>query len=97
MNSNTKAQGVIRATWVHYSSQHILRGHESGVYSAHFSPDGKTVVTASGDQTARLWRCTMCRPVDELAAELQEAIGRDLTDEERRRFDVPGTDFAEKP
>jgi WD40 repeat protein len=32
-----------------------LRGHQKKVYSAAFSPDGKTVVTASKDSTARLW------------------------------------------
>lgn len=30
-----------------------------------------------------------CRPVDELAAELARAVGRELTEEERRRFGVP--------
>lgn len=68
---------------------HVLRGHEDGVTSAQFAPDGKTLVTASEDKTARLWRCEVCRPVDELAAQLQKTIGRDLTDEERRRFGVP--------
>ncbi|HEX5754497.1 MAG TPA: hypothetical protein VFZ09_50400, partial [Archangium sp.] len=33
----------------------VLRGHESGVSSAAFSPDGKWVVTASSDGTARVW------------------------------------------
>ena len=34
---------------------HVLEGHTDRVYSAAFSPDGTRVVTASADQTARLW------------------------------------------
>jgi WD40 repeat protein len=33
----------------------LLRGHESGVQSAAFSPDGARIVTASYDTTARIW------------------------------------------
>jgi WD40 repeat protein len=36
----------------------VLRGHEDQVYSAVFSPDGKYIVTASKDQTARVWDTT---------------------------------------
>ncbi len=32
-----------------------LRGHEDGVQSAAFSPDGARIVTASDDSTARIW------------------------------------------
>ena len=34
---------------------HILQGHDGDVYSAAFSPDGKAIVTASYDDTARVW------------------------------------------
>ena len=33
----------------------VLRGHENGVWSAGFSPDGTRIVTASADKTARVW------------------------------------------
>ena len=32
-----------------------FQGHQGPVYSVSFSPDGKTIATASGDNTARLW------------------------------------------
>ena len=33
----------------------VLRGHENGLTSAAFSPDGSRIVTASKDKTARIW------------------------------------------
>jgi dipeptidyl aminopeptidase/acylaminoacyl peptidase len=32
-----------------------LKGHSAGVNSVAFSPDGKTIVTGSGDNTVKLW------------------------------------------
>lgn len=32
-----------------------LQGHTAPVYSASFSPDGRRIVTTSGDHTARIW------------------------------------------
>jgi len=34
---------------------HVLEGHTESVQGAAFSADGKRVVTASEDNTARIW------------------------------------------
>jgi WD40 repeat protein len=41
----------------------ILRGHDGGVGSAAFSPDGNRVVTASADKTARVWDAAIGKQV----------------------------------
>ena len=40
-----------------------LRGHTSAVLSTAFSPDGKRIVTASADKTARLWDAETGEPI----------------------------------
>ena len=42
-----------------------LKGHESFVSSAAFSPDGKRIVTASLDKTARVWDAATGQPIGE--------------------------------
>ena len=44
------AAAVSQANW-----RFGFGGHDSAVTSAAFSPDGTRIVTASADQTARLW------------------------------------------
>ena len=44
-----------------------LRGHTRRVFDAAFSPDGTKIVTASGDQTARIWSVATGRFVATLA------------------------------
>jgi WD40 repeat protein len=43
-----------------------LKGHEGAVRSAAFSPDGKRIVTASDDTTARLWDAATGKQIREL-------------------------------
>jgi WD40 repeat protein len=48
--------GVDRAAHVHLGKEWLaLRGHDDAVTAAAFSPDGRRLVTASADGTARLW------------------------------------------
>ena len=45
---------------------HLLQrclGHGGGVYAVAFSPDGKTALTAGGDQAAHLWDAATGRPL----------------------------------
>ena len=37
----------------------VPRGHDSSVNSAAFSPDGSRIVTASSDETARIWEARL--------------------------------------
>ena len=47
----------------------MLRGHESPIGYAKFSPDGKMVVTGAMpfDNTGRLWETTTGKPIATLA------------------------------
>ena len=40
-------------------------GHDDAVLSAAFSPDGKRIVTASSDKTARVWDAATGQPIGE--------------------------------
>jgi hypothetical protein len=57
------------------------------VYSAAFSPDGKRIVTASADKTARLWE--IFANTQELVSHAKAAIPRCLTAAQRNEFFLP--------
>ena len=67
----------------------LLRSGVGEILNASFSADAKMVATGGRDGTVRLWECTACKPVELLAAELERKVGRDLTEDESRRFGVP--------
>lgn len=61
-----------------------LKGHMDDVTSASFSPDGRTIVSASADGTVRIWDAPPFREMLEITRERFK--NRQLTPEERHRY-----------
>jgi len=55
-------QTILDSIW----ERNQLKGHQDRVCSASFSPDGKRIVTASWDRTARVWDSTTGKQLHEL-------------------------------
>src|SRR5262249_4317333 len=71
----------------------VLRGHTDPVIAVAFSPDGALLVTGGWDNTARVWDtgngARAASPglrLEEVVALARARAGRQLTDEERKRY-----------
>jgi WD40 repeat protein len=56
--------------------QHILKGHTGSLLQASFSPDGKSVVTAGMDETARIWEVATGKLVLTLSGDTKGWVNR---------------------
>jgi WD40 repeat protein len=61
-----------------------LTGHCDVVHRVTFSPDGKYILTASGDKTARLWHTDYHDAIHHVCG----LLSRDLTPEERTQYGI---------
>ena len=61
-----------------------LEGHTNSVESAFFSPTGKVIVSASHDNTIKLWNFSLLE--DLIKDTHQRFKNRQLTPEERRKY-----------
>ena len=80
----TASQDKTAKVWDSKTGQEILTltGHDGGVTSAFYSPDGQRIVTASQDQTVRLYTTD----TDELLAIANKKITRQLTAKEKEKY-----------
>ncbi|MEI2579838.1 WD40 repeat domain-containing protein [Scytonema sp. PRP1] len=56
LNQNSAAKSPVSGSFIDsFAQEKQLKGHEGSVNSASFSSDGKLIVTAGADTTARVW------------------------------------------
>ena len=61
-----------------------LKGHDSGVWSAAYSPNGKRIATAGSDGIVQIYTTDM----DELLQIAESRVTRQLTAEEKEKYGV---------
>jgi WD40 repeat protein/energy-coupling factor transporter ATP-binding protein EcfA2 len=59
--ASPQASAALYQAWLN-NREMVLAGHDGPVYLAQFSPDGRYVVTASADKTARVWDLKQAHP-----------------------------------
>jgi WD40 repeat protein len=66
VSPSEEARNALRKALLASHVRAVMRGHKDKVLSAAFSPDAKTLVTASHDGTAKIWEAASGRMLAEL-------------------------------
>lgn len=71
----------------------ILRGHTDKVYSASFSPDGKRIVSASADNTVRIWDAESGECLKVLDKQMGEVYSASFSPDGKRIVSAPNGSY----
>lgn len=76
ISRTAEAKSALRRALLESRVRAVLRGHKDDVSSATFSSDGKYIVTASHDKTARVWETSTGKQIKDLehTAEVKSAV-----------------------
>jgi hypothetical protein len=77
--------------------EHTLAGHQDAVYSAVYSPDGRTILTCSKDKTARVWDAASGKQLAVLAGQKHPVVAARFTPDGRRIATLALDEFGGPP
>jgi len=78
-----QAEEAVRQSLLESPFRALMRGYADAVMTATFSPDGRRVVTASRDRTARLWDASTGKCVAELKAHRHQVYSAAFNPDEK--------------
>lgn len=79
-----RAEAELKGAIISSSALAILHGHTEQVWTANFSPDGKRIVTASADKTARIWDAITARAIAVLRGHEDQVTGAAFSPDGKR-------------